>query len=59
MDKIDLSLKLKRLTVWLDSRCQSDSRVRKQFDGAPFGRCYVTVNPSRQGSAASANRLKA
>jgi GNAT superfamily N-acetyltransferase len=55
MDEITLSLKLKRLAVWLDSRCQSDSRVRKQFDGAPFGSCYVTVDPARQGSAASAN----
>jgi hypothetical protein len=55
MDEISLSLKLKRLTMWLDSRCQPSSGVRKQFDGAPFGNCYVTVNPGRQGPAASAN----
>jgi GNAT superfamily N-acetyltransferase len=55
MDEIGLSLKLKRLTMWLDSRCQPDSRVRRQFDGAPFGSCYVTVDPGRQDSAASAN----
>jgi hypothetical protein len=55
MDEISLSLKLKRLTVWLDSRCQPDSGVRKQFDGAPFGSCYVTVDPIRQDPAASRN----
>jgi GNAT superfamily N-acetyltransferase len=55
MDEISLSLKLKRLAVWLDSRRQPGSGVRKQFDGAPFGSCYVTVDPGRQGSAASAN----
>jgi GNAT superfamily N-acetyltransferase len=55
MDEISLSLKLKRLTVWLDSRCQPGSGVRKQFDGVPFGSCYVIVDPGRQDSAASAN----
>jgi GNAT superfamily N-acetyltransferase len=55
MDEIDLSLKLKRLTAWLDDRCQPDSRVCKQFHGAPFGSCYVTIDPDRQGTAASAN----
>jgi hypothetical protein len=45
MDKIGLSLKLKRLAVWLDSRCQPDSLVQKQFHGAPFGSCYVTIDP--------------
>jgi hypothetical protein len=55
MDEISLSLKLKRLTAWLDSRCRPGSRVRKQFDGAPFGSCYVTVDPGHQDSAASVN----
>jgi GNAT superfamily N-acetyltransferase len=55
MDQIALSLKVKRLTVWLDDRCQPDSRVRKQFHGTPFGNCYVTIDPNRQGSAASGN----
>jgi len=55
MDEISLSLKLKRLAVWLDSRYEPGSGVRKQFDGAPFGSCYVTVDPGRQGSAASGN----
>jgi GNAT superfamily N-acetyltransferase len=54
MDKIELSLKLKRLIPWLDQR-QPDSLIRKQFDGAPFGSCYVTVDPGRQGPAASGN----
>jgi GNAT superfamily N-acetyltransferase len=55
MDKIDLSLKQKRLVQWLDSRSQSDSLVRKQFHGSPFGNAYLTIDPDRQGTAASAN----
>jgi GNAT superfamily N-acetyltransferase len=56
MDKIDLSLKLKRFIPWLDSRCQPDGFTRKQlFQGPPFGDCYVTINPARQDTAASAN----
>jgi GNAT superfamily N-acetyltransferase len=55
MDQIALSLKLKRFIPWLDDRCQPDSLVRKQFHGAPFGDCYVTIDPDRQGTAASAN----
>jgi GNAT superfamily N-acetyltransferase len=59
MDKISLSLKLKRFIPWLDDRCQPDGQqeglVRKQFHGAPFGGAYVTVDPNRQGTAASAN----
>jgi hypothetical protein len=55
MDKIDLSSKLKRLVQWLDSQSPSDSLVRKQFHGAPFGSAYVTIDPERQGTAASAN----
>jgi len=59
IDKIGLSLKLKRFIPWLDDRCQPDgqpaSLVRKQFHGAPFGGAYVTVDPNRQGTAASAN----
>jgi hypothetical protein len=55
MDEIDLSLKLKRFTPWLDDRCQPDSLIGKQFDGAPFGSCYVTIDPGRQGPHASGN----
>src|ERR1700738_3025304 len=49
MDPIDLSLKLRRLAAWLDGKCQPDSLVRKQFHGSPFGDCYVTIDPDRQG----------
>jgi GNAT superfamily N-acetyltransferase len=55
MDKIALSLKLKRLIPWLDDRCEPDSFIRKHFHGPPFGRAYVAVDPNRQGTAASAN----
>jgi GNAT superfamily N-acetyltransferase len=59
MDKISLSLKLKRFIPWLDDRCQPDGQparlVRKQFHGAPFGGAYVTIDPNRQGTAASGN----
>jgi hypothetical protein len=55
MDKIALSLKMKRLAMWLDRRCQGEGVVRKQFDAAPFGNCYVTIDPERQGRFASGN----
>jgi hypothetical protein len=55
MDKIGLSLEMERLTAWLDERCQPDSLVRNQFLGAPFGDCYVTIDPDRQGPFASSN----
>ena len=55
MDEIDLSLKLRRLAAWLDRRCQPDSLIRKYFNGAPFGHCYVTIDPSRQAPFPSAN----
>src|SRR3982074_1689446 len=55
MNEIDLSLKLRRLAAWLDGRCQPDSLVRKQLHGAPFGDCYVTIDPDREGPFASSN----
>ncbi len=55
MDRIGLSLKMRRLAAWLDARCQPDSLSRKQLRGSPFGNCYVTVDPDRQGPLASAN----
>jgi GNAT superfamily N-acetyltransferase len=55
MDKLDLSLKLRRLTAWLDERCQPDSLMRRQLHGAPSGDCYVTIDPDRQAPSASAN----
>jgi GNAT superfamily N-acetyltransferase len=55
MDTTALSLKMKRLVRWLDDRCQPDNFVRRQFDGPPFGQCYVTIDPERQGKVASVN----
>jgi GNAT superfamily N-acetyltransferase len=59
MDKLALSLKLKRLAVWLDGRCQPNGVIRKQLHGTPFGSCYVTIDPDRQAPYASANLNRA
>jgi GNAT superfamily N-acetyltransferase len=55
MDQIALALKMKRLAAWLDPRCEPDSLVCRQFDEPPFGQCYVTIDPERQGPFASIN----
>jgi N-acetylglutamate synthase-like GNAT family acetyltransferase len=55
MDGIELSLKMKRLTAWLDTRTRPDHLIRKQFSGAPFGDAYVTIDPEHQSPFASAN----
>jgi GNAT superfamily N-acetyltransferase len=55
MNTVDLSLKMKRLTQWLDSQHPPARFVRKCFDGPPFGNCYVTVDPDRQARFASGN----
>ena len=55
MDKIALAIKLKRLAKSLDERCQPAGFVQKQFDGSPYGSCYVTIDPDRQGPFASGN----
>jgi len=55
MDQVALSGKMKRLQVWLDRQCQPNGFIQKQFDGLPFGNSYVTIDPSRQESAASFN----
>src|SRR5216683_4884823 len=55
MDKIALAMKIKRLTKSLDERCQPEGFIQKQFDGSPFGACYVTIDPDRQGLFASGN----
>jgi GNAT superfamily N-acetyltransferase len=55
MDRIGLSLKMRRLAAWLDARCQPDNLSRKQLRGSPFGNCYVTIDSDRQGPFASAN----
>lgn len=56
MDNLTLALKIKRLAAWLDRAWQPAGFVAKQHDGAPFGRCYVTIDPDRQAQYASANR---
>jgi GNAT superfamily N-acetyltransferase len=50
MDKIALAMKLKRLAMSLDERCQPEGFVQKQLDG-----CHVTIDPHRQGPFASGN----
>lgn len=55
MNILDLSLKMQRLTQWLDSQHPPARFVRKRFDGAPFGSCYVTIDPDRQARFASGN----
>ncbi len=55
MDALELALTMKRLTVWLDRACQPAGFVQKQYDGPPFGRCYVSIDPGRQAQTASAN----
>jgi GNAT superfamily N-acetyltransferase len=55
MDRLALASTMKRLTPWLDHVCQPASLIQKHYDGAPFGRCYVSIDPSRQAKYASAN----
>ena len=55
MDNLALALTMKRLAAWLDRAWQPAGFVSKQYDGAPFGRCYVTIDPGRQAQYASAN----
>jgi len=55
MDQFDLALKMKRLAAWLDPRCEPDNLACRQFDEPPFGQCYVTSDPERQGPLASIN----
>jgi GNAT superfamily N-acetyltransferase len=55
MDEISLSLKMKRMHAWLDRRCQPAGLIQKTFDASPFGHCYVTIDPERQGPFASGN----
>ena len=56
MDHLTLALTMKRLAARLDHAWQPPGFISKQYDGAPFGRCYVTIDPSRQGPYASGNR---
>ena len=55
MNAVDLSLKMKRLTQWLDGQRPPARFIRKRFDGPPFGNCYVTIDPDRQARFASGN----
>jgi hypothetical protein len=55
MDKSALALQMRRLAVWLDRSCQPEGLVRRQFATAPFGSCYLTIDPARQGPFASSN----
>jgi hypothetical protein len=55
VDKIALALKMKRLVQWLDDQAPSAGFVRRQFQGPPFGNCYVTIDPERQAPFASPN----
>ena len=55
MDEFALSLKMQRLTRWLDQNCQPDHLARMQFDAPPFGHCYLTIDTERQGPLASFN----
>ncbi len=55
MDAIGLALKMKRLEIWLGEGRQPQSFIRHQFDGPPFGHCYLTIDPDRQGDTASGN----
>jgi hypothetical protein len=59
MDKIDLSKKMRRLTVWLETTSQPDSLIRKKFHSAPFGDAYVTIDPENQTPYASGNTNRA
>jgi GNAT superfamily N-acetyltransferase len=56
MDTIGLSLKMRRLTRWLDGRIQPAGFAQQQLHNSPCGDCYITVDPDRQGPFASVNR---
>jgi hypothetical protein len=55
MDAISLAQKMRRLEIWLGDGCQPDSLIRYQFYAPPFGHCYLTIDPARQGDTASGN----
>ena len=55
MDAFGLALKMRRLEIWLGEGRQPQSFLRHQFDGPPFGHCYLTIDPERQGDTASGN----
>jgi hypothetical protein len=55
MDTLALALKMKRLAIWLDRACQPADFVQIQYDGQPFGRAYVCIDPARQPQTTSSN----
>src|SRR5262245_15558449 len=55
MDSLALASKMRRLAVWIDRNCQTASLIQRCYSGAPFGGCYVSIDPSRQGPHASGN----
>lgn len=56
VDPVDLAVKMKRFQIWLDQNGAPATVERRQYDGAPFGQAYVTIDPSAQAPAASSNR---
>jgi GNAT superfamily N-acetyltransferase len=55
MDRLDLALRMRRLAAWLDRACQPAGFVQRIFAEEPFGGCYVSIDPGRQGRYASSN----
>ncbi len=55
MDALALAQMMKRLTVWLDRACQPAGFIQEQYAAAPFGTCFVSIDPARQGLHASGN----
>ena len=55
MDSLALASKMRRLAVWIDRNCQPAGFIQRCHSGAPFGGCYVSIDPNRQGPYASGN----
>ena len=55
MDSLALASKMRRLAVWIDRNCQPAGFSQRCYSGAPFGGCYVSIDPNRQGPYASGN----
>jgi GNAT superfamily N-acetyltransferase len=54
-DAIELSLKMRRLTQWVDSQRQPAGLIRKQFRGGSLGQCYITIDLDRDTPFPSSN----
>jgi N-acetylglutamate synthase-like GNAT family acetyltransferase len=55
MDILALASKMRQLAVWIDRNCQPAGFIQHCYSGAPFGNCYVSIDPNRQGPYASGN----